>query len=115
MLAYLGIGDRLVRKADGDRSPKAISEVPDEGRTHMRVFGRVLQLICGLVLVVLGFAWGEAFLAAGIFGLLIVAWAIWDIYKELTPDRKRVANLDSALDSLVDDGAKESGADKEGE
>jgi len=36
----------------------------------MRVFGRIIQLICGLVLMGVGFA-NEGFMAAGIFGIFI--------------------------------------------
>lgn len=71
----------------------------------MRVIGRVIQLICGLVVVVLGLT-NEGLLAAGIFpiGLLIIAWAIWDIYRETNPDKRKVSDLDKRIESLKDPG-----------
>ena len=65
----------------------------------MRIFGRVIQLICGLVMLV-GFAWG--FVGAGIFGIFVVIWALKDIYNEMNPDTDTVSSLDDKISSLTD-------------
>jgi len=71
----------------------------------MRLFTRITQLVCGAVLIVAGFS-SEGLMAVGICGIIIVLFAIWDIHREMNPDKKLVADLDEKSSSLNDGESK---------
>lgn len=66
----------------------------------MRIVGRVIQLVCGLVVLGIGLT-SDGFGAAIAGGAVISAWAVYDIYRELNPDRRGVRDLDRELQALT--------------